>query len=46
MISVETQYKTHNGELLAIVETSKTWQHYLESCKHKVFVFKDHNNFC
>ena len=44
MISAETWYKTHNGEVLAIVEAFKTWRHYLESCKHEVLVLTDHNN--
>ena len=44
MIPVETRYETHDGELLAIVEAFKTWRHYLESCKHEVFVLTDHNN--
>ena len=44
MIPAETRYETHDGELLAIVEVFKTWRHYLESCKHEVFVFMDHNN--
>lgn len=44
MICAEIPYKTHNQELLAIVETFKTWCHYLEGCKYKVFVFNDHNN--
>ena len=43
MIPAETQYETHDGELLAIVETFKTWQYYLKGCKHKVLVFTDHN---
>ena len=30
IITAETRYETHNGELLAIVETFKTWRHYLE----------------
>ena len=46
MILAETQYKTHNAELLAIVEAFKTWCHYLEGCKYKVFVLINHNNFC
>ncbi len=29
MILAETWYKTHNQELLAIVEAFKTWRHYL-----------------
>ena len=44
MIPAETQYETHNAELLAIVEAFKTWCHYLEGCKHKVLVLIDHNN--
>ena len=44
MISAETFYKTHDGELLAIVETFKTWKHYLKSYKHKVLVCTNHNN--
>ena len=44
MIPSKTRYKTHNGELLAIVEAFKTWQHYLEGCKYKVLVLTDHNN--
>ena len=31
MIPVETKYKTHDGELLAIIEAFKSWRHYLES---------------
>ena len=46
MILAKTWYKTHNGELLAIVETFKTWRHYLKNCKHEVFVLTDHNNLC
>ena len=44
MIPVEIRYKTNNGELLAIVEAFKTWHHYLEGCKHEVFILMDHNN--
>ena len=36
IIPAKTRYKTHNGELFAIVEAFKTWRHYLEGCKHKV----------
>ena len=46
MVSVETQYKTHNSKLLAIIKAFKTWRHYLERCKYKVLVFIDHNNLC
>ncbi len=44
MILAETQYETHDGELLAIVEAFKTWRHYLEGCKHEVLILTDHNN--
>lgn len=43
MILVETWYKNHNSKLLVIVETFKTWSHYLKDCKYEVFVFTDHN---
>ena len=45
MIPAETQYKTHDAELLAIVKAFKTWRHYLKGCKHEVLVLTDHNNF-
>ena len=44
MIPVETQYKTYNAKLLAIIEAFKTWCHYLESCKYEVFVLTNYNN--
>ena len=44
MIPAQTQYKTHDRELLAIVEAFKTWWHYLEGCKHEVIVLIDNNN--
>ena len=46
MILAKTQLKTQNDEFLAIVKVFKTWQNYLEGCKHKVFVFTNNNNFC
>ena len=46
MISTKTWYKTHNSKLLAIVKAFKTWRHYLEICKHEVFVFTNYNNLC
>ena len=46
MIPTETRYKTHYAKLLAIVETFKTWRHYLKGCKHEILVFTDHNNLC
>ncbi len=44
MIPSKTRYKTHNQELLAIVEAFKTWCHYLENCKYEVVVLTDYNN--
>ena len=44
MILAETRYKTHNSELLAIVEAFKTWKHYLEESQHEVLVLTNHNN--
>ena len=44
MISAEIWYKTHNTELLAIIEAFKTWHHYLENSKHEVLVLTNHNN--
>ena len=46
MFLVETWYKTHNGELLAIVKVCKILRHYLKICKHKILVFIDHNKLC
>ena len=44
MIPTKTRYKTHDGELLAIVGAFKTWRRYLKGCKHEVLVLTDHNN--
>ena len=46
MIPAEIRYKTHNGELLAIVEAFKIRRHYLEGCKHEVLALTDYNNLC
>ena len=40
----KTRYKTHDGELLAILKAFKTWRHFLESWKHEVLVLTDYNN--
>ena len=44
IILAETQYETHDGKLLAIVEALKTWRHYLEGCKHELLILTDHDN--
>ena len=46
MIPVETRYKTHEGELLAIIEAFKTWRYYLEGYKYEVLVLTNYNNLC
>ena len=46
MIPTKTRYKTHNGEVLAIIEAFETWRHYLKDCKHKFLVLTNNNNFC
>lgn len=45
MILAETQYKTHDGELLVLVEAFKNWQHYLENCKYEVLMLTNYKNF-
>ena len=42
MIFIETWYKTYDQELLAIVETFKSWRHYLDSCKYMKLVLINH----
>ncbi len=44
MILDETRYKTHDQELLDIVEAFKTWRHYLKGYKYEVLVLTNHNN--
>ena len=46
MISAETWHKTHNGKLLAIIKAFKSWQNYLNDCKHKVFRLINHKKLC
>ncbi|SLM41164.1 gag polymerase env [Lasallia pustulata] len=36
MIPAEQKYKTHDGELLAIVESFQHWRHFLEGSTHPV----------
>lgn len=44
MIFAKTRYRTHDDELLTIVEAFKTWRHYLEGCRYEVLVLSNHNN--
>ena len=46
IIPGKTEYKTQNGEILAIIEAFKIWRHYLEGCKHEILVPTKHNNLC
>ena len=46
MISAKMRYKTHDNKCLAIVETFKIKKHCLESCKYKVLILTNYNNFC
>jgi hypothetical protein len=40
----EGRYQVHDQELLAIVESFKTWRHYLEGAAHVIRVQCDHEN--
>lgn len=44
MLFVETRYKTHDDELLAIISAFKTWRYYLKRYKYKILIYIDHNN--
>ncbi len=44
MINVERNYKIHDFELLAIVESLRHWRHYLKQPYHTVEVLIDHSN--
>jgi hypothetical protein len=41
---VEARYKTHDQELLVIVECFRIWRHYLEGNPHPIRVLLDHAN--
>ena len=43
IIPAERKYETHDGELLAIVESFQHWRHYLEGSTHPVEVLSDHS---
>ena len=45
MIPAKISYKTYDCNFLAIIEALKTWRHYPKSCKHKVLILIDYNNF-
>ena len=44
LIIPEQNYKIHNKELLAIVDSIKYQRVYLESSRHQVQVYSDHKN--
>ena len=41
---VELNYNIHNKKLLAIFETFKIWQHYLEGLAYPINIIMDHKN--
>lgn len=45
MILAKTQYKTHDGKLLTIVQAFKTQKHYLKGYKYNVLIVTNHNKF-
>ncbi len=44
MIDAERNYKTHDAELLAIIESFRHGRHYLEQPHNTMEVLTDHNN--
>ena len=42
--AAEINYKIHDKELLAIVDSFVQWPHFLEGSPHQVIVFSDHKN--
>jgi hypothetical protein len=42
--AAEINYKIHDKELLAIVDSFQEWQHFLEGAAHPVTVYTDHKN--
>ena len=44
MIDTERNYKIHDAELLAIIESFCHWRHYLEQPYHTVKVLTDYSN--
>ncbi|KAG5721517.1 hypothetical protein E4T56_gene13102 [Termitomyces sp. T112] len=41
---VEHNYEIHNKEMLAIIQSFKEWQHFLEGAQHKFEIWMDHKN--
>ena len=42
--AAEINYKIHDKELLAIVDSFQEWRHFLEAAAHPVTVYTDHKN--
>ena len=40
--AVEINYKIHNKELLAIVDSFQEWNHFLQGAVHLVTIYTDH----
>ena len=41
----EINYKIHDKELLAIVDSFQEWRHFLQGTVHLVIVYTDHKNW-
>lgn len=42
--AAEINYKIHNKELLAIMESFQEWGHFFEGAAHPMTVYTDHKN--
>lgn len=45
MLFTEQNYETHDAELLAILESFKTWHYHLERDAYTILVLTNYNNF-
>jgi hypothetical protein len=41
---VERNYKTHDTEMLAIIQSLEEWRQYLEGARHPVKIWTDYKN--
>jgi hypothetical protein len=44
LMKEQRNYDTGDKELLAIVQASKEWRHYIQGSGHTTIVLSDHNN--
>ena len=40
----EQNYDVHDKEMMGIMHALEAWQHYLEGCRHKIEIWRDHCN--